>query len=142
MFKDRLREFRKNQGLTVQQMADFIGKPKPTYESYESGKSEPPLIVIEKTMDLGLNLNWLITGSGEMLLSSTECQECRAKERELLDLHRENKSLRNHEACTEEKRLETLIERCCDRVIDKLKVATPREAPLQQKKPIPAGVDS
>jgi hypothetical protein len=127
---------------TQTEMAEFFSVKYKRYQSLELGHAEPDIDFFQTAYTKGLSLNWLITGKGEMLLSPTECQECRTKERELLDLHRENKSLRNHEAGTEEKRLETLIEKCCDRVIDKLKIATPREAPLQQKKLVPERVDS
>jgi len=40
--KDRLREIRKNIGMTQEQMADFLGVPYRTYQNWELGTNEPP----------------------------------------------------------------------------------------------------
>lgn len=42
-FKDRLRELRKEKGLTQQELADFVGISRSTFPLYELGKREPVL---------------------------------------------------------------------------------------------------
>lgn len=42
-FKDRLRELRKEKGLTQQELADFVGINRSTFPLYELGKREPVL---------------------------------------------------------------------------------------------------
>jgi len=41
MLSDKLKKFRKENGLTVQAVADKIGVPKRTYEDWEAGRRKP-----------------------------------------------------------------------------------------------------
>lgn len=58
--EDRIKEARKNNGLTQQQAASMIGVAKSTWAGYESGNSTPDLDKIVKIMDvLGVDANYL-----------------------------------------------------------------------------------
>lgn len=52
MFSKRLRELRKENGLTAQYMADKLGISLRAYQFYESGKREPPLQTLVKIADI------------------------------------------------------------------------------------------
>ncbi len=62
----RVREFRKHMRYTQAQMGELLGIPQNTYANYESGSRRLPQEVQEKLGNLGLNLNWLATGTGPM----------------------------------------------------------------------------
>lgn len=49
--KDRLREIRKNIGMTQDQMADFLGVPFRTYQNWELGTNEPPEYVFNMILE-------------------------------------------------------------------------------------------
>ena len=58
--EDRIKEARKNNGLTQQQAANMIGVAKSTWAGYESGNSTPDIDKIVKIMDaLGVDANYL-----------------------------------------------------------------------------------
>ena len=58
--EDRIKEARKNNGLTQQQAATMIGVAKSTWAGYESGNSTPDIDKIVKIMDvLGVDANYL-----------------------------------------------------------------------------------
>ncbi|EAC7181334.1 XRE family transcriptional regulator [Listeria monocytogenes] len=48
MFPERLRELRKIEGKTQQQMADLLGVSRPAYTAYELGKREPDFETLSK----------------------------------------------------------------------------------------------
>ncbi|MDR1322431.1 MAG: helix-turn-helix domain-containing protein [Gracilibacteraceae bacterium] len=61
MFSKRLREARKNKGLTQQQLGKAIGVAKSTIAGYESGHSEPDtakIALIVKALDIEPNFLW------------------------------------------------------------------------------------
>jgi transcriptional regulator with XRE-family HTH domain len=64
----RLRAARNKLELTQQTAADSFGVPFSTYKRYEGGINDPNKNVLEGLVRLGINVNWLLTGSGEMLL--------------------------------------------------------------------------
>ena len=58
--EDRIKEARKNNGLTQQQAAGLIGVAKSTWAGYESGNSTPDIDKIVKIMDvLNVDANYL-----------------------------------------------------------------------------------
>lgn len=58
--EDRIKEARKNAGLTQQQAASMIGVAKSTWAGYESGNSTPDIDKLVKIMDaLGVDANYL-----------------------------------------------------------------------------------
>lgn len=57
---DRMKEARKKQGFTQEQVAIKIGVAKSTYTGYEKGYSEPNMLLLSKIMDtLGVDANYL-----------------------------------------------------------------------------------
>jgi len=57
---DRMKEARKKQGFTQEQVATKIGVAKSTYTGYEKGYSEPNMIILSKIMDvLSVDANYL-----------------------------------------------------------------------------------
>ena len=48
----RLKEWRKQQGYTQQQMADFLAVHRTSYTKYETGVVEPPLVTLCRMADL------------------------------------------------------------------------------------------
>ncbi len=65
--KDRIKELRKNLGLTQQKFADRLGLKRQTIAAYEIGNIEPSdstILLICKEFDI--NEEWLRTGVGEM----------------------------------------------------------------------------
>lgn len=64
----RLAEFRKEFGYTQAALAEELGLKTKTYASYEL-KTIPCKMAFCGLHTMGLNLNWLISGQGEMLHS-------------------------------------------------------------------------
>ena len=52
MFKDRLNQKRKQQGLSAKQMASLLGMELRSYRNYESGDREPSLATLIKIADI------------------------------------------------------------------------------------------
>jgi len=60
-FKDRLKEARSKCGMTQEQVANKIGIAKSTFAGYETGGSEPNMLMMSKIMDvLGVDANFLL----------------------------------------------------------------------------------
>lgn len=69
---DRLRALRDCLGLTQVQMAERIGLPKRTIVGYENGEREPGSAALAAYARTGVNMNWLLTGDGEMFHRKAE----------------------------------------------------------------------
>ena len=66
-FQDRLIEFRKAVSSNATAFARSIGQSQPAYANYEIGKRKPAFEILEKMARVhSVNLNWLLTGEGEM----------------------------------------------------------------------------
>jgi transcriptional regulator with XRE-family HTH domain len=76
---DRLKAAREYLREGQQGMADRLGVPYRTYQSYELGNSEPKSKVLEALLGLGFDANWILTGAGKMRdVSGTSYAEPRA----------------------------------------------------------------
>lgn len=64
---ERLKQVRENLGYTQKEMAKAINTNPQTWQVYESGKSVPGGNVLEALARMGFNVNWLLTGEGEMI---------------------------------------------------------------------------
>lgn len=63
---ERLLSVRKHMGLTQVQFSKKIGTSQNVYTRYETGKLELPDHLKGSLHQIGVNLNWLLTGSGPM----------------------------------------------------------------------------
>ncbi|MCP5106160.1 MAG: helix-turn-helix transcriptional regulator, partial [bacterium] len=71
-FGTRLREARKKLGLNPAQISEAIGVEKNSYYKYEDSSRFPkPEILAALVLYLNLDVNYLITGVGEMFLTRT-----------------------------------------------------------------------
>ena len=69
--KDRIRELRKNLGMTQQEFADKIGVKRNTIANYEVGRNEPIDAVLSLICrEFSVNEDWLRTGNGEMFVEN------------------------------------------------------------------------
>lgn len=65
----RLRELRRRIGFVRRaDMATHLGLPNSTYSAYEGEAGPPKVEWLVELARRGVNLNWLLTGDGEMLL--------------------------------------------------------------------------
>lgn len=62
----RLKMVRESLGYSQKEMAKAINVYPQTWRIYESGKSVPGGNVLETMARLGFNVNWILTGEGEM----------------------------------------------------------------------------
>lgn len=73
MLQDRLKIFAKHIGSAAK-LAEKIDMSPQQLTQYTNGKSKPGADILLKLCELGCNINWLLTGRGEMLLGE-ETQE-------------------------------------------------------------------
>lgn len=65
---DRLTQLKDKLGLSQAQVSSKFGIPLGTWRQYERGPSEPGAGALRNLADGGVNIHWLLTGEGEMLL--------------------------------------------------------------------------
>ena len=69
--KERLKKVRVTLGYNLQEISDILGIPLNTYIGYEYRTKNVPLdFLISLNNNLNININWLLTGNGEMLINS------------------------------------------------------------------------
>ena len=74
--KDRLKQLRKELGLTQQEFSDQIGIKRNTFSQYENGRNEPIDAVIKLICGkFNVNEDWLRTGDGEMFVQVSRADE-------------------------------------------------------------------
>jgi len=83
MIGDRLKTIRKTAGFTQKGFADALKTTQRCISGYETGKMQIPDSLKETIYKMGYNLNWLITGKGEM-----QIKEPKDKIEKLKDLHK------------------------------------------------------
>lgn len=66
---DRLSKLRIKLGITQSDASFIFDIPLPSWKNYEKGPSEPGAGALRKLLEGGVNINWLLTGEGEILLS-------------------------------------------------------------------------
>ncbi|MBC1532102.1 helix-turn-helix transcriptional regulator [Listeria seeligeri] len=70
MFAERLRELRKIERKTQQQMADLLGVSRPAYTAYELGRREPDFETLDKLAHIfGVTVDYLLGRSDSKSLS-------------------------------------------------------------------------
>ncbi|MCH7575005.1 MAG: helix-turn-helix transcriptional regulator [Candidatus Marinimicrobia bacterium] len=68
----RLKKLRKARGLSQKAFSDSLSLPLRTYQSYESGDTALKAGVLRGMSTLGVNVDWLLTGQGNMEHLSTD----------------------------------------------------------------------
>ena len=68
----RMKLAREHFGLSQRGMAAKIGVSYPGWQRYESGASVPGGVVLAELFRLGVNVGWLLTGEGKMLVSDQQ----------------------------------------------------------------------
>jgi len=64
----RLKLVRSTLGLTQKQISDKIGAKTPSWKDNEAGKTIPGGKVLAGLSRLGVNINWVLTDDGEMMI--------------------------------------------------------------------------
>lgn len=70
MIGKRLKEFAKNKYGTVSAFAEACSMPQPQMSAYTSGAKSPSVDVLLRFLKAGCDINWLLSGEGEMIYSS------------------------------------------------------------------------
>lgn len=69
----RLKHFRNSQKITISELSAKTGLSKGMISETETGKNKPsPNLMLALLNIYGLNLNWLLTGEGDMFVQETE----------------------------------------------------------------------
>ena len=66
-FTDRLVKIRQHFGLNQKEMGPKIGKSPGTWQPYEQGTRLPGGEIFAELCKIGININWLLIGEGEMM---------------------------------------------------------------------------
>lgn len=77
-FGERLKEARRTIGLKVPEMCQLLGVQTTAYYKYEDGSRFPkPEILLKLTEDLGLSIDYLISGLGSMFAAPDDYRQSR-----------------------------------------------------------------
>lgn len=69
MYRENLKALRTELNLSAQKLADKIGSTQVSVSNYETGKYKPSFEFMEALHRvLNVNLNWFVSGQGEMFL--------------------------------------------------------------------------
>ncbi len=71
MIGERIKLIRKKLNLTQKEFGDLLGIPLTMVSKYETGTNKPSSDILSKLGELKVNLNWLLTGEGEMFLPNS-----------------------------------------------------------------------
>jgi phage repressor protein C with HTH and peptisase S24 domain len=74
VMNERLREVRLSAGGSQRAFGERFGIAQQTYANYETGKVAVPDAFKQQLADMGVNIHWLVTGSGPMYLSECTTQ--------------------------------------------------------------------
>lgn len=73
MFAKNLKKVRQDKHLSVEKLAQLLEVPASTIWGYEGGKRTPSIdLPIRLNRVFDVNINWLLTGSGEMYINTCE----------------------------------------------------------------------
>ena len=76
MFNERIRLLRKTLGLTLKEMSGKLGIPLSTLSKYEQDVIKPGVEILSRIASAyNVNLNWLLTGLGDMFIDSAKAKE-------------------------------------------------------------------
>jgi len=88
MISDRFKTVRKTAGYTQKEFAKILNSTQPCISDYEKAKNQIPDSIKEKLYKLGFNINWLITGEGNMKLNEMHTETKLDEIDKLKDLHK------------------------------------------------------
>lgn len=71
MIGKRLKDFAKNKYGTVSAFAEACSMTQPQMSAYTSGAKSPSIDVLLRFLRAGCNINWLLSGEGEMIYPSS-----------------------------------------------------------------------
>ena len=93
---DRFAEYRRHIGLDKQTFAKELGVAKAVVYAIEAGKREVSRGLILRIAELGVDMNWLLTGEGEMFRgeNSVENDGFRSAVPDVYSLYKENQELK------------------------------------------------
>lgn len=73
---ERIKLVREKQKLSQKAFAEKCGNvPSTTISKYEQGVIKPSAEILSKMSYMGININWLLTGEGEMTRGKSEAKE-------------------------------------------------------------------
>jgi transcriptional regulator with XRE-family HTH domain len=92
----RLKGFREHLGYSQKDFSDILSIERVAYNKIENGTKKPGNDIYTPLYEkFNLNLNWLITGEGEMFLPNSKNKSSMGEnEVEILSLYRNNKQFR------------------------------------------------
>jgi len=70
VFSHRIRKIRKRLNLSQKAFAEKVGVDQGRISQWETEKSLPNSNALIKMARLGVNINWLLTGDGEMMMGA------------------------------------------------------------------------
>jgi len=85
IYAQNLKIIRENLGLSVAKFAQKLEMPAPTLTGYELGKRTPSIkLLIQLYTKLNVNLNWFVTGEGEMFNNTAQNEDLTQKIEQIL----------------------------------------------------------
>lgn len=72
MYSERLRSEREKLGMTQKEFAEAVGVTEMTQNNYERGKRKPDIEYLNKAAELGLDINYIVTGKRQGVLQVDE----------------------------------------------------------------------
>lgn len=86
---ERIRLVREKEGLSQKAFAEKCGDvPSTTISKYEQGLIKPSAEILSKMGYVGININWLLTGEGEMMRGKGEAESVTTEAIEALSENR------------------------------------------------------
>ena len=70
VFSHRIKKIRKRLNLSQKAFAEKVGVDQGRVSQWETEKSLPHSKALMKMANLGVNINWLLTGDGEMMVGA------------------------------------------------------------------------
>ena len=78
---------------TMKEFADIIGATQQKVSNYENGKVKPTYDIFQNMSRAGFNVNWLLTGEGEIYTAGISNKAAALKE-EMAKLKQENEAVK------------------------------------------------
>jgi transcriptional regulator with XRE-family HTH domain len=90
MYSENLRKIRKELDISAQKMADKLGVSQGSIAQYEAGKREPNYNFISRLNEVyNVNLNWFVSGQGEMFNGQDKTDHTKIDEAEFKKLFKQ-----------------------------------------------------